>query len=71
MAKVTGSNFFDKLREYANDAEVADEEARRFVNLFDRVFAFHDTKADNPDTVTIDPNADKTAGDGVNDKGGK
>lgn len=58
MAKVTGTNFFDKLREYANDAEVADEEARRFLNVFDRVFAFHDTKSDNPDTVTVDAGGD-------------
>jgi hypothetical protein len=39
-AKVTGSNFFDKLKEYAHDAEVADEFAQRILALFENVTNF-------------------------------
>jgi hypothetical protein len=52
-AKVTGSNFFDKLKEYAHDAEVADEFAQRILALFENVTNFHENKGDVEDNASV------------------
>lgn len=64
MTKVTGANFFDKLREYVNHEDTADEHARSIVNLYDKVDKFHnpdgdDTSDDSNDSnVTVETNKD-------------
>lgn len=64
---VTGTNFFDKLREYAHDATFVDEEANRLVQLFDRITGYHESKAtDNPDKDTRHLNPTGTFVSGVN-----
>jgi hypothetical protein len=59
-AKVTGSNFYDKLREYVHDAEVADEFAAKILQLFESVLQFHEAKdsADETGSVTADVGGD-------------
>lgn len=64
---VSSGNFFDKLREYAADANFVDEEANRLVQLFDRITGYHQSKAtDNPGEDTRHLNPTGTFVPGVN-----